>query len=204
MHLDASAVLAVAENPGTTSRRSSAGPGRRSAPRTPSAGRRASRPGRAPAGGHDPRRESRKRAPAGIGGQSNWFFAPLRPDERAPSAQVLSPNGSSPLLSSTQRHLGWSVTDGLAIQSVDPHLSGTGLSGPLELLAAAAPKTGSHMWAVTGPEMPGNDAYLLVAARDHGGNLGLASPIVGSSSQAAWWMRARAARSPHSRSLRLL
>jgi hypothetical protein len=107
-----------------------------------------------------------------IGGQSIQGFAALRPDGNAPSVQVLSPNGSSPLLIGTQRHLSWSATDDLAVQSVDLYLSRTGPAGSWELLAAAAPNTGSYLWAVTGPEVPGNDAYLLVAARDFSGNLG--------------------------------
>ena len=107
-----------------------------------------------------------------IGGLSSGGFAALRPDASAPMVQVLSPNGSSPLLIGTQRHLDWSASDDLAVQSVDLYLSRTGPAGPWELLAAAAPNTGSYLWTVTGPEVPGNNAYLLVAARDYGGHLG--------------------------------
>ena len=107
-----------------------------------------------------------------ICGQSSQGFAALHPDEAAPSVQVLSPNGSSPLLIGTQRHLDWSATDDFTVQGVDLYLSRTGPAGPWELLAAAAPNTGSYLWNVTGPEVPGNDAYLLATARDYGGHLG--------------------------------
>jgi len=99
-------------------------------------------------------------------------FAALRPDAGAPVVQVLSPNGGSPLLIGSQRQMSWRAADDLAVQSVDLYLSRSGPLGPWELLAAAAPNTGSYLWTVSGPEVAGNNAYLLVNARDYSGNLG--------------------------------
>jgi hypothetical protein len=107
-----------------------------------------------------------------IGGQSAQGFAALRPDSSAPGLLVLSPNGSSPLLIGTQRHLDWSAIDDLGVESVDLYLSRTGPIGPWELIAAAAPNNGSYLWNVTGPEVADNDGFLLIAARDFRGRLG--------------------------------
>ncbi len=108
-----------------------------------------------------------------IGGQSKSGFAAIGPaDDTAPTVQVLWPNGHSPMRIGSQRQLSWSATDNIAVQSVDLYLSRTGPMGSWELLAAGAPNTGSYLWTVTGPEVTGNNAYLLVNARDYGGNIG--------------------------------
>ena len=107
-----------------------------------------------------------------VNGKSGLGFAALRPDAGAPTVELLSAFDSSPLLIGSQCQISWSAVDDLAVQSVDLYLSRTGLSGPWELLAAAAPNTGGHIWTATGPEVTGSNAYLRVDARDYSGNLG--------------------------------
>ena len=109
-----------------------------------------------------------------VGGQLQPNFAAIRPDGAAPVVQVLFPSGSDGLSTAGPAELSWVATDDLAVQNVDLWLSRTGPGGPWEALAEAAPNTGSFLWNVTGPNVPGPDAYLRVDARDWGGRIGSA------------------------------
>jgi hypothetical protein len=56
--------------------------------------------------------------------------------------------------------------------SGDLYLPRSGSQGPWETLALGAPNTGAYLWTITGPEVTGTNAYLLVNVRDYFGNLG--------------------------------
>ena len=117
-----------------------------------------------------------------IGGALQPGLAALVPEAGPPAAQVVFPNGPSPLGIGGPAVLTWSASDDLEVESVNLWLSRSGPEGPWELIAGAAPNTGQYTWTVTGPAVPalaageaallgGGDAYLRVEVQDYAGNV---------------------------------
>ncbi|HEU4364757.1 MAG TPA: T9SS type A sorting domain-containing protein, partial [Candidatus Krumholzibacteria bacterium] len=102
-----------------------------------------------------------------IGGMASHGLARLLPpDPNPPTVTAGTPGNTS---AGEQISLTWTASDDYAIQTIDLHLSRSGPGGPWEVIAVAAPPTGSYAWKVTGP--PSTGCVIRVDARDYEGNL---------------------------------
>jgi hypothetical protein len=93
-------------------------------------------------------------------------------DATAPTVTVNAPNGGESLNIGSNTNIQWSANDNQSVTSVDILLSRDGGATYPEVLASGIGNSGSFAWVVSGPSVPGNNAFVRIDAHDGGCNIG--------------------------------